>query len=360
METYLHDEEAKINKQEEDALLDAEMRYKEKIKGITEDDTENKTYYEAGTVIEITPTGTISKEKIIEKNEIEKNENLGEERREQIKNKLLQLKEEKENLSKRREFILKWLENKETLEEEKNSFNNEKQDTKNTEEINSIVALDQLDQKIQNILDSMDITEKELEETSWWSPFKKIKLSKQVDEYLKALGNLRDRKEILEDSLQSIKAEKEIKEDKKLKPFAYFVAEKISDETTRKSMLNLLTDTIDLRYLENDQVENFDRSRHYIFFENHDHNKEGFFDFNVFGFTKRIKNVKDIIKSEKEGSQTFVDQYAPEAIYKIVAPDGTIIADEIKGYDEATKIFNEATEKYAKQAIEEFKKNTNI
>ena len=81
---------------------------------------------------------------------------------------------------------------------------------------------------------------------------------------------------------------------------------------------------------------------------------EGFFEFNIFGFTKVLKNVNEM-RVEEDGKK-FIASYSPEAIYKIVGPDGTIVADAIEGYVEATRVYNEATEKYKKQVEEEWDK----
>jgi hypothetical protein len=68
---------------------------------------------------------------------------------------------------------------------------------------------------------------------------------------------------------------------------------------------------------------------------------EGFHEYNSLGFTKIITGGED--KSE-------------DASYKIMSPDGKIIADNIKGYQEATRVYNQARQEYLEKLEKEFNK----
>ncbi len=139
---------------------------------------------------------------------------------------------------------------------------------------------------------------------------------------------------------------KAIEKDREEKPFFYYSMEK----SNNKSMLNVgnkITNLLDMRRIEKDWV-----SMERKFMETTAGN-EGFFEYNIFGFIKMIKNIKEITH-EKE-----VSAKSDQAIYKIIGPDGKIIEDNIQGYDEATKIYWEKTNEYKKVVEEEFNRLNN-
>ena len=75
---------------------------------------------------------------------------------------------------------------------------------------------------------------------------------------------------------------------------------------------------------------------------------EGFFEFNVLGFALIIKNVKEL--QNKDG----INARSEKGVYKIMAPDGSIIKDDIVGYNNAYNIYREETEKYKETLEKEF------
>lgn len=365
MENYLSNEEEKIKKEEEEAIKEATLKYQRKIDAINSDEKPAEKFYEAGTKIEIsfpdktTPELNTPKESAQE-NKITKEEINSQDRKTEIQEKIFRAKEEKELLEKRREFLLEWIKNNPA---EKVDLEKEEEPKESDEIQNEELILKKFEDEKSNLGEKLYETKIELSKIPWWKPIKKIRLSKELDKYRKSISKIINDEENYTEKQEKIKAEKEIKKDKEIKPFAYFVASKITDPDTITSMTNPYTKSIDLRYLENDQAENFNRTRNYIFatkynkIQNHDDFpiKEGFFDFNVFGFTKIIKNVEQTLKKNEGSLGNYIDTYSPEAIYKIVGPDGSIIADDVKGYDEATRIYNEATKKYIDEMEELFK-----
>lgn len=136
--------------------------------------------------------------------------------------------------------------------------------------------------------------------------------------------------------------------DIKEKPFMYFAAQKIKNTEVLKRFINKITKSLDLRWAETptsyECTTKLEDGLQMI------GKNEGFFEFNIYGFMKVVKNVNQF-----EGSI-----YSEEAIYKILNPDGKIIADDIKGYQAANDIYMKETEKYEKLVEEEFNKPNNI
>ncbi|MBU0612001.1 hypothetical protein KKA39_03150 [Patescibacteria group bacterium] len=152
--------------------------------------------------------------------------------------------------------------------------------------------------------------------------------------------------EIANEALKEI--EGEIKEDEKNKPFEYFIAKKITNPFLAEKIKDRFSDLVDLRR----EYNTGEHWRGYEFLQSAGEN-EGFFEFNLFGFVMIIKNVKEIRAEDSEGRK-IIDSYSDNAIYKIMGPNGEIIADDIKGYQEARKIYEQKTEKYKKEVEEEF------
>ena len=175
----------------------------------------------------------------------------------------------------------------------------------------------------------------------WWKrDIKRMKLSKKINALQKEHSSLR----------QELEA-KEIKLDKESRPFLYFVADKVKNPGILPDLKK--TGVTDLRWA-NWVTREGDRSEVEKNFLTETGEDEGFSEFNIFGFTKVIKNVNEI-REEEEGQKS-INPYSPKAIYKIIGPDGTIIADNIKGYEEATEIYANATESYKKKVEEEWNK----
>ncbi|MFA7315229.1 MAG: hypothetical protein WC059_00300 [Candidatus Paceibacterota bacterium] len=139
-----------------------------------------------------------------------------------------------------------------------------------------------------------------------------------------------------------------IAEDKKQKPFAYFVANQVD-----KFMLEHLTHkgatSLDLRFLKDDSEENFECISQFPIRDSGENNEyyAEYFEYNIAGFRKTLEDI-DVIRT-KDG----FDIHSNNTRYMITGPDGTHEIN-IKGYDEATRIYKEATKKYLQKMRREF------
>ena len=176
---------------------------------------------------------------------------------------------------------------------------------------------------------------------------------KQKEDYIKKLKfwNFLEKKrqkwnlEYLKKKLEEIKEEiKEIDLDKKEKPFLYYAFEKSANPILLYNNKDKKSGLLDLRKINKEWVEIT-----YNFLKETGKN-EGFFEFNIYGFIKIIKNVNEIQGDEGKG----INSYSENAIYKIVGPNGEIIADDIKGYSETNRIYTEKTEEYKKKLEKQF------
>jgi hypothetical protein len=70
----------------------------------------------------------------------------------------------------------------------------------------------------------------------------------------------------------------------------------------------------------------------------------------IFGFLIVEMDAREIPDTEQGGMKTDFDN----SIYRIIGPDGTILADEVNGYSAANHIFNTAQWKYEDELAEEF------
>ena len=170
---------------------------------------------------------------------------------------------------------------------------------------------------------------------------------KQKEDYIKKLKfwNFLEKKrqkwnlEYLKKKLEEIK---EINLDRKEKPFLYYAFEKSANPILLYNNKDKKSGLLDLRKINKEWVEitcNFLKETG---------KNEGFFEFNIYGFIKIIKNVDQI--SDKDG----INDYSENAIYKIMGPNGEIIADDIKGYNETDRIYTEKTEEYKKKLEKQF------
>jgi hypothetical protein len=134
-----------------------------------------------------------------------------------------------------------------------------------------------------------------------------------------------------------------IDSDRKARPFLYFQTGKIRNPYVLR-LLKRFNGGYDLRELgKYSNTEDIDGKfkeikLNYLFKNNAG---EGFHEYNSLGFTKIITGGED--KSE-------------DASYKIMSPDGKIIADNIKGYQEATRVYNQARQEYLEKLEKEFNK----
>lgn len=168
----------------------------------------------------------------------------------------------------------------------------------------------------------------ELEKTSWFKFGKRKKLKKSIENSKTNLQNVE---------------KAEIGIDQKEKPLLYYAASKVTNTVALDRLLNKKLNSLDLRWVQDEHsYEGMTR------FLNKLGPDEGFFEFNVFGFVKVIKNVKEI--TDDKG----INIYGENAVYKILNPDGNVIAYNVKGYNEANTIYSNATEEYRKLIEKEF------
>lgn len=185
-------------------------------------------------------------------------------------------------------------------------------------------------------------TSESYSKVSKWRFLKRDKLYNNLVDLNYKIEDLKKKKEILEEK----QVEKmEISEDKKNKPYAYYLVSKISDKKfiERTLMKNGL---VDLRWLSSDRGYKF-ATREAIYYVDEDYN-EGYFYFSVSGFCMVIKNIKEL--KDKDG----VADKSSKAIYKITGPDGNIIEDNINGYQKAYSIYQAKVKEYEDKAREEF------
>lgn len=144
------------------------------------------------------------------------------------------------------------------------------------------------------------------------------------------------------------KLEKEIDEDRKKKPFIYFALENSNNQILLDQFFNEETNKLDLRNIEENSI-----ARQFKLLQELDKN-EGYFKFNLLGYVKVIKNVAEL-RNEKG-----IEEYSDKAIYKIVGPNNEIVADNIQGYNEATRIYEEEIAKQKAIVEQEFEKTKEV
>ena len=152
-----------------------------------------------------------------------------------------------------------------------------------------------------------------------------------------------DRKDRLERLGKQKKELEEILLDRKEKAFLYFAFERSNNPIILNKFKSYYANVLDLRKIEKDWTSLSSNSLNWT-----DEN-EGFFHFNIYGFAKVIKNIEEIRTEDKK-----IDSYSDKAIYKIIGPNGEVIADDIQGEEAADKIYNEKTEEYKKKLEEEY------
>lgn len=139
----------------------------------------------------------------------------------------------------------------------------------------------------------------------------------------------------------------EIEKDRNEKPLLYYAFEKIQNKKIKEFFQNKMSGA-DLRKIA--LGEESRRTNLLI----HINEKEGFFDFNLYGFAKVIKNIEAIRDANGK-----IDLSSNKAIYKIIGPNEEVVVDNIQGYNEATRICWEKTNEYKKVVEEEFNKLNN-
>ena len=180
------------------------------------------------------------------------------------------------------------------------------------------------------------------------------RLEQSIEEARAALENLipgyAQDKEVYESDLkelsEKLKTAKEILADRKEKEFLYYALEKSANPILLERLKNINNSLLDLRKIEKDRdIIDF------TYLQTTGVN-EGFFTFNRFGFVQIMKNVSEITH-EVDGKK-ITSSYSEDAIYKILGPNGEIIADDIQGYAKATEIFSQKSGEYEEKIKKEF------
>lgn len=147
----------------------------------------------------------------------------------------------------------------------------------------------------------------------------------------------------IENQYEIEKFKNEISLDKKKQPFKYYLFEKITNKELSDKFKDKETGLFNLLKIENENSP----YREFLSLQTTGKN-EGYFEFTVSGFIMIIKNIEEL-KTEKG-----ITDKSENAIYKILGPDGSIIKDNIKGYNEASVLYKEKSVEYEKRTKEEF------
>jgi hypothetical protein len=198
-----------------------------------------------------------------------------------------------------------------------------------------------LEETIKEINSSIKYTEKTIAE-------EKLQLKKDKEEFIRQEEEKRIKKE-KEEEEERIAVEKEkaeITKDRAEKPFLYYAVE----NSNNSYILNAYAKKsfTDLRTIEGDSA----MGRSYQFLKKINEN-EGYFDINLYGFVKVIKNVPEIKTTEGK-----IGIYANNAMYKILGPNNEIVADDIQGHEEADKIYYKKITEYKAKLLEQFEKDS--
>jgi hypothetical protein len=157
-----------------------------------------------------------------------------------------------------------------------------------------------------------------------------------------------NKKEDLEDEILTLQDDKksmeEILVDREKKPFWYYAAEKITDPNIVSCVKNRDGTAYDLRWLDSDRG-GYERRTHGQFINN----DEAIFEFNALGFALVLKNIAEV------RGENGIEIYSPKTIYKLLGPDGKIIADDMHGYDDADSVYTKTVDQYRARVEEEFK-----
>lgn len=173
----------------------------------------------------------------------------------------------------------------------------------------------------------------------------------EVENLLKTINpEYEDEKVYLQSKLNSLQKKieviKEINLDRQEKPFLYYSIEKSNNPLILTDNTNVYG-LLDLRLIKNDWRN---MQRRYL---KETAENEGYFQYDQFGFVKIIKNVNEV-RNDKG-----IDSSSEKAIYKIIGPNGEIIADDIIGYSKEEEIYNQKTSEYEEKIKKEYAENPN-
>jgi hypothetical protein len=135
-----------------------------------------------------------------------------------------------------------------------------------------------------------------------------------------------------------------IKRDRKNRPLLYAMADRMKNgkitEYLKNEKIIKEDGSIDLKDVEDSAYLGI--QVHSMFYKTGEN--EGFFEFTLFGFVMLIKNIKEITEGDK------INYHSENAIYEIIDPDGKKIGENgIKGYIEASKIFEKEIKNYKRK-----------
>ncbi len=153
-------------------------------------------------------------------------------------------------------------------------------------------------------------------------------------------------KQKIEAAKKERKALDEIAADKKQRAVWYYAAEKITNPYLIPFVKNKAGTEYDIRWADTKTDKGYSTRKPSFRYTEND---EGFYEFNLLGFALVIKNVSKVLDKNAVPQAD-----SPNAIYKVVGPDGTIVEDNIKGYDKADEAYIKAVETYRKKIEQEF------
>jgi len=177
----------------------------------------------------------------------------------------------------------------------------------------------------------------------------------KTEKYIKALGwrnskEKREQNDKLEKLIEKYTETEKIFQDRNKNPFIYYAIEKSANPILLEKYTNQYAQLLDLKALNKNSEEIGFRHIEEI------KNGEGLLKCNIFGFVLIIKEREKFLRNElgyrnEPNHSIFTD---PEAIFKIVGPNGEIIKDNINGYTEANEIYVERTKNYKEKLINEY------
>jgi hypothetical protein len=140
------------------------------------------------------------------------------------------------------------------------------------------------------------------------------------------------------------RAMEEIAADRKEKPIWYYAAEKITDPNVLPLVKNIAGTAYNLRWADVKKDDGNSKTKSFIWTGEN----EGFYEFNILGFTQVLTNAYDV---RGIGGRPAAND--PKARYKIVDPNGRILAEN-ETYDEANNTFLYAVAAYKEKMQQEF------
>ena len=222
-----------------------------------------------------------------------------------------------------------------------------KEDNTDTKKETSVMPSDNIALEIEDMQSELNLLNMELKRSPG---LRKILKRRFLISQIKELTEKINKKiKLLEETKTAESKEyenrEEIKRDRKERPLLYFAAKKNSNPYIYAGFMG---ENADMRLVVL-PADDKHYGRKYESLQKTGEN-EGYFFFNFWGFVMIIKNVKEI--EGKDGIRIYSDQ----AIYKIVGPNGEIVADDVQSYNKAKKIYDEAIEGYQTEQVALFEK----